>query len=128
MAFRWFTKKKKEEMNLMEMTPVPLYEHEITGDGLINVLVPRFQDRILGKYLQPKLKNKYIKANLDKFGTATWKLMDGEKRVYELSDGLLQKFGKAIEPVDKRLILFLSNLYQNGFIHFKVLKKGNENG
>lgn len=115
-------------MNLMELTPITLYEHELNGDGLINVLVPRFQDRILGKYLQPKMRNKYIKANLDKFGTAAWQMMDGTTKVSELSDGLLEKFGKEIEPVDKRLILFLSNLYHNGFINFKELKKGNNNG
>ncbi len=128
MKIRWFRKKKRNEMNLMELTPITLYEHEFNGDGLINVLVPRFQDRILGKYLQPKMLNKYIKANLDKFGTAAWQMMDGNTRVSELSDGLLEKFGKEIEPVDKRLILFLSNLYQNGFINFKELKKGQDNG
>jgi hypothetical protein len=128
MTFQIFKKKKKNEMNLMELTPITLYEHELNGDGLINVLVPRFQDRILGKYLQPKMRNKYIKANLDKFGTAAWEMMDGTTKVSELSDGLLEKFGKEIEPVDKRLILFLSNLYHNGFINFKELKKGNSNG
>lgn len=115
-------------VNLMELTPITQYEHKTKEDGLIDVLVPRFQDRILGKYLQPKLNNKYIKANLDKFGTATWQMMDGNTKVHELSDGLLEKYGKEIEPVDKRLILFLSNLYQNGFIYFKELKKGTHNG
>jgi hypothetical protein len=128
MTFRLFKRKKKNEVNLMELTPITLYEHEFNGDGLINVLVPRFQDRVLGKYLQPKMRNKYIKANLDKFGTAAWQMMDGTTTVSDLSDGLLEKFGKEIEPVDKRLILFLTNLYHNGFIHFKELKKGNDNG
>ncbi len=121
-------KNNKTTLNLMEMTPCPLYKHEETEEGLINVLVPRFTDKFLGKYLQPRLPNKYIKANLDEFGTAVWRLMDCKKKVREISNLLYEKFGEEIQPVDERLSLFVSNLYSNDFITFYELKKGQNYG
>lgn len=114
---------KKSELNYLETTPKRNYGHELRDDGMINVLVPRFTDRILGKYLQPKLKNPFIKANLDEFGTATWLLMDGSNRVDTIADRLTEQFGEKIQPVHQRLTFFLTHLHKAGFITFKELER-----
>lgn len=123
-----FKKNKFKDVNLMDLVPVKKYEYEKKANDLINVLVPKFTDRILGKYLQPKLKDKYIVAELDKFGSSAWVEIDGEKTIYDISKVLENKFGKEIQPVYDRVGIFFSNLYKNGFIYFNEFIEGKNNG
>ena len=127
---KFFSGKKNNNngLNYLEMTPECNYGHEKRDDGLINVLVPKFTDPVFGKLLQPRIKKPYIRANMDKFGTATWLLMDGKTNVKLIGEKLVEEFGDEIEPVYDRLTTFLTNLYKNGFITFNELKKGNTNG
>lgn len=121
---RLFSRKNKfEGLNYLELTPVRRYEYVEKDTGLIDVLVPRFNDKILGKYLQPRLKNKYIKANLDDIGTLTWQLIDGTSQVYQIADSLSTEFGERVHPSNDRLIAFLNQLYRNDFIYFKEIRK-----
>ena len=115
--------KKEAPLNYLETTPNRKYEHELRDDGIINVMVPRFTDRILGKYLQPKLKNPFIRANLDEFGSATWLLMDGKTKVDIIAEKLTEQFGESIQPVHPRLTFFLTHLYKAGFITFNELER-----
>ncbi|MDT3738089.1 MAG: PqqD family protein [Candidatus Kapabacteria bacterium] len=120
-----FGKKNKDVINYLDLTPVRLHNHNIKDDGLIDVLVPRFSDRILGRYLQPKLKKRpFIKANLDELGTATWLQIDGLNKVGEIINKLDAELGEKISPAQQRITLFLSYLHRNGFINFKEFYKG----
>jgi len=120
-----FGKKNKDVINYLDLTPVRLHNHNIKDDGLIDVLVPRFSDRILGRYLQPKLKKRpFIKANLDELGTATWLQIDGLNKVGEIISKLDAELGEKISPAQQRITLFLSYLHRNGFINFKEFNKG----
>lgn len=116
---QFFSKKKKSEINYLELTPFRKLNHSLKDDGLIDVLVPRFSDKIFGKLLQPRLKNPYIRANLDELGTATWLEIDGNKQVGEIISNLNNKMGDKIQPANQRITLFLSHLHRNGFISFK---------
>jgi hypothetical protein len=118
-----FSKNKKKKLNYLEMTPFAIYSHEINSKGNIDVLVPRFTDKVFGKLLQPRLKNKYIKANLDEFGSATWLFIDGNNSVTRIGELLTEKFGEQIQPVYDRLTLFLTQLYNAGFISFNELER-----
>jgi hypothetical protein len=114
----------KSEINYLELTPSRKYEHEFReDDDFVNILVPKFTDRILGKYLQPKLKYKYLKADLDKFGTVTWLKIDGKTKVKEIAGQLVEEFGEEIQPVNKRLTMFLTQLYKSGFISFNEIER-----
>lgn len=117
-----FKKKLTTDINLLDLTPLPNYECEKHDDGLTEILVPRFTDPFFGKWLQPKLKYKYIHAKLDAFGTSAWELINGKNTVQEISEKLVEEHGEAIQPVYERLTKFLTQLYQNGFISFKELK------
>jgi hypothetical protein len=92
------------------------------------VLVPKFTNKFAVKYFIPRSKSPFIRANLDEFGSTAWLLMDGKNKVSEISDKLIEKFGETIQPVNARLTLFLTNLYNNQFISFNELIKGNNNG
>ena len=116
-------KKLAKELNYLECTPVRNYEHQVKEDGLIDVLVPRFKSDWLSKFLMPKKRSIFIRANLDELGTAVWQLIDGNNKVDFISEKLSEKFGENIQPVNDRLILFLTQLYRNGFIKFKELER-----
>jgi hypothetical protein len=119
-------KKKTKETNYLELTPYVNYEHEQKDDGLINVLVPKFTNKILATILMPRLRSPYIRANLDEFGSAVWILIDSRTKVDKLSDILLEQFGERIQPVEHRLTMFLTQLYNAGFINFLEFKKGKD--
>ncbi|MBX3042552.1 MAG: PqqD family protein [Candidatus Kapabacteria bacterium] len=118
-----FSKSKNTEMNYLDLTPYRKYNHSLKEDGLIDVLVPRFTDKILGKILQPKLKNPYIRANLDELGSAAWLEIDGKRKVGEIINLLDSSLGDKIQPAQQRVTLFLSYLHRNGFINFKEFNK-----
>ena len=129
MAVSFFGKKKKyKDINYLELTPFTMYGHEMKDDGLLDVLVPKFTDKILGKYLQPRLRHKYIRANLDEFGSATWQLINGKNRVFEIAEKLTYEFGEKVQPVNERLTLFLTQLHKYNFISFKEFQKGTKYG
>jgi hypothetical protein len=110
-------KKIKEQINMLELTPVQLLTSEYREDGQIDVLVPRFKNSFLQKML-PKNRSPYIKANLDEIGTAVWELIDGKRTVNEIAAILEEKFQEAISPVHQRLAAFMRNLNANKFITF----------
>jgi len=118
-----FSKSQKDDINYLELTPYRKYDHNLKEDGLIDILVPRFSDRILGKLLQPRLKNPFIRANLDELGTATWLEINGKSKVGEIISTLEKNLGDKVHPSQPRITLFLSYLHRNGFINFKEFNK-----
>lgn len=115
---------KKQDRNLLEMTPFTKHKHEVDDEGFVRVLIPRFKSKFANKYLLPKKKSTFIKANLDEFGSSTWLLMDGTKTVKDIGESLEEEYGEEIQPVNDRLTEFVNQLYANGFISFNELIKG----
>ena len=115
---------KKQDRNLLEMTPFTKHQHEVDEEGLVHVLIPRFKSKFANQFLLPKKKSSHIKANLDEFGSSAWLLMDGSKNVKRIGEDLVEQFGEEIQPVNDRLTQFLNQLYANGFISFNELIKG----
>jgi hypothetical protein len=119
-----FRNKTNKGMNFLEMTPRRVHQHELTAnDGLVNVLVPKFSGKVLGRFIQPRLRDKYIKANLDRFGTSVWLKLEDDKNVRQIADALTAEFGDSIQPVNQRLTKFLQQLYNAGFITFKEIER-----
>lgn len=119
-----FKKNKRfSEVNYLELTPVRNYNHLVEDENKVSVLVPRFTNKFLVKYLVPKLKSPDIKVKLDKFGSAAWLKVDGNKNVQTICNELLSEFGEEINPVVDRVTKFYSQLYQYQFISFKELNE-----
>ena len=116
-----FRKKSTLDTNYLEMVPVHHYTHEVEENGNVSVLVPRFTNNLLAKYLSPRLKSPYVKARLDEFGSQVWLEINGERNVQVISENLFKKFGEKIQPVTERLTKFLTQLYTYNFIKFKEI-------
>lgn len=115
--------KNLSEVNYLEITPIRSYNHIEEEKNKVSVLVPRFTNKFLVKYLVPRLKSPDIKVKLDKFGSAAWIKADGNKNVQQICDELLSEFGEEINPVVERVTKFYTQLYQYQFISFKELKE-----
>jgi hypothetical protein len=123
-----FSRRKiKDDVNLLDLTPFRTYSHEINGNGLVSVLIPRFHNKILAKYLSPRLKDPYVRVKFDEFGSSTWLEIDGEKNILSISDNLIKKHGDNIQPAHERVSKFLNQLYIYKFINFNEMK-GEDNG
>lgn len=112
-------KKKDPELNLLELVPEPLIDHETGEDGMVTLLDPRFKNRLMKKIFEPRLKSPWMKVRLDEVGTAVWKRIDGSATVGEIGSELREEFGEDIEPCFERLSMFFSQLELSGFIRYR---------
>jgi hypothetical protein len=114
--------KKKSNINLLELTPVINKNFEVTEEGLVVVVFPKFKNRFLKKLI-PKNKPQDFKVSLDKLGSAVWFEIDGEKKVSDIIEKLEKQIGEEISPAEERISKFLTQLYSHKFISFVELKK-----
>jgi hypothetical protein len=120
-----YYKKKKilKNSNYLDLTPLRKFKHELDKDGNVVILIPRFTGFFLGKLLQPRLKNPFIKIHLDEAGTTTWLLTDGKKNVREICQIAEEKLGSRIHQAYDRITTFFSGLYMQKFITFNEILK-----
>ena len=102
----FFRKKVDSSINFLELTPVRNYDHVIEDNGLVSVLVPKFDIRWLDNIMSKIIKSRFFKAKLDEFGSETWLEIDGIRTVQFISEHLQKKFGDRISPVNERLTKF----------------------
>ena len=58
--------------------------------------------------------------HLDENGSFIWKLIDGEKNVYEIGEKVLEHFGEKAQPLYERLIKYFEILLSYGFISWEA--------
>jgi hypothetical protein len=114
-------KKHKSGLNYLEMHPFRNYDFEFREEGLVDVLVPRFTSKFAKKFVLPRMKNPYIRANLDEMGSFLWLNIDGKTNVAALVKKMEERFGDLVQPATERVLLFLTQLYKAGFINFYEL-------
>lgn len=119
-------KKKKEiepEVNMLELIPERLIDHEKGEGDVITLLSPRFKSRMMKKLLEGRLKNRFLKVNLDEIGSSVWLLCDGSRNIREIGERMKERFGEKIEPCYDRLSLFFSQLEISRFIRYSNLEE-----
>lgn len=104
--------------NLWDLRPKRAAEWERTGEGKTVILVPKFRHPLLARWVMPYLRRPYFRINLDDVGTAIWERCDGATTVSSIADGLQQRFGAAVEPVEGRITHFLRHLERGDLVTF----------
>ncbi len=107
--------------NLLDLIPEQKIQFEESSDGLVTLLKPKFKNKLLVKYLLPRIKKPNFKIKLDQFGSFVWKQCDGKNTVEQISNLLKQKFQDEIDPVYDRLAMFIQSLARYRFIEYKNL-------
>ncbi|UCG51019.1 MAG: PqqD family protein [Candidatus Latescibacterota bacterium] len=108
-----------KEENLLDMIPWQRRDHRDCADGTVDVMIPRFGDSRIGRFLGKSLKNTPIHVHLDEIGTAVWRLCDGRRSVQDIGRSLQEQFGDRIEPVYERLGIFLHQMKKAGIIDWR---------
>ncbi len=103
-------KKETEEVNLLEQLPERIANWETTEEGKVVVLVPKFRNPLLVKFILPFLAKPNFRIKLDDVGSHIWKMCDGKTSVAVISESLKEKFGDSIEPIDARINKFFNHL------------------
>jgi len=121
-----FFKRRKilKHFNALDLHPVRLMGSEKRDEECVNVLLPRFRNKLAIKLFQPRWKEEFIKIKLDAFGSAVWGLIDGNLSTGDICSKLEEKFPEKLKPPEEtgeRVSKFLSLLYQQRFITFREL-------
>lgn len=98
----------------------------VPGDepGRVVVLQARYRSGLLGRFLQPRLKEhkKHIRIPLEDRGSCLWGLMDGKLTVAEITTAFRRDFPEDTEQVPERVATYLYQMVENKLIQFKNLK------
>jgi len=111
-------KKKKPQINLLDLIPFKKVNSEKDEKGLEIILRPKFVKGPFKKWLQPRLKRPYFKIHLDELGTSVWELIDGKRTVEQISALLRENLGEKIEPCEQRVCMFIQQLKSGDMIDY----------
>lgn len=107
------------DTNLLDLIPEQKLNFEQSSNGLITLLKPKFKNKFLVKYVQPRIKKPNYKIKLDRFGSFVWKRCDGKNTVAQIGTMLQEHFQDEIDPVFDRLAAFIQSLVKHNFIAYK---------
>ncbi len=119
------SKKKKidKNSNYLELIPDKLCGCEKNQEGIIQLVVPRFKNRVMSKIAVNLGRSENIKISLDNLGSKVWELIDGNRTVAQIGK-ILEKesetnTGQPMPQVFERLSQFLSGLFNHRLIDLK---------
>jgi len=113
-----------KNINYLDLTPVRLMKDQLTEDGRIDILLPRFGSSFLNRVSKNSKKGEYIYIHLDKIGSLIWNSIDGNRNVHAICGEMNEKYPDILSPVaetEKRVTEFLSRLYQERYITFREI-------
>jgi len=109
-------KNKERVLNLWDTMPQRLAEWESTAEGAVTVLVPKFRNPFLVKWVLPHLARPFFRVKLDAVGSEIWSRCDGSTTVTKIAEELQAKFGPSVEPVGDRIGSFLRQLERGDLV------------
>ena len=116
-------KKVLRNANFLDLTPVRQHHHELDDNGMVTIMVPKFNGWLSSRILQPLVRHPYISISLDELGSSAWLLCDGNTSVREICRQLVQQFDHQIHPAEERVTTFLSGLYRDSLVIFKEVMR-----
>jgi hypothetical protein len=85
---------------------------------LITIAVPRFRGRLGRGFMKAFGIKPNINVNLDPYGSAVFRKIDGKRSVREIGTEIGAEFGSRIDPLYGRLAHFLTTLEKNELLSF----------
>jgi hypothetical protein len=105
-----------EKINLLDLKPSRNLKWETGEKNEVILFVPKFQNRLLVKYVMPNIKRPYFRIKLDDHGSLIWNLCDGNTTVGNMADKLKEKFGENFDPTYERIGKFVNQLLRDKFL------------
>ncbi len=99
-----------QDLNLLELKPIRNSRSETNEEGLVTLLVPKFQNQWIIRWLIPLLAKPYIRLKLDKYGSYVWNACDGDTTVRDIGQKMAEYFGEEIDSLYERIGSFIRRL------------------
>jgi hypothetical protein len=118
--------KKKQPLNLLELTPVRVIKDFSEDQGIVTLLIPKFKNEAFANWFIPRWKSKYLKIKLDEIGSFVWKETSGHQKVQEICEKLkpfLEVKGETVEFIEEKVCSYMASLYHYHYIDFVETKK-----
>ena len=110
-------KKDRQSINLLELTPAQRVPWETDEHGTVVVLVPKFENELLKRWIMPHLRHPNVRVKLDTLGSFVWKQCDGNTTVATIADRMEAEFGGSMQGVHDRIRTFLLMLEKSELVH-----------
>ena len=109
--------RKRGKVNLLELMPAQRTPWETAENGNVVVLVPRFRNEFLVRWLMPRLRSPHMRVKLDALGSFVWKQCDGKTTVAAIAERMEAAFGGSTESVLDRIRTFLLTLEKSDLVN-----------
>lgn len=113
--------RKKKTVNYLELKPIRVIQTTTETNGKVTLLVPKFKNESLRKFMVPARKSPFIRVHLDEMGSEVWRLIDDTSTVESICFILRSKMNEKALPtiqIEERVTTYLSELYKSRFIKF----------
>lgn len=107
---------QKRDKNYLDLVPTRTIDCEQQEDGKLVLLRPKWTRGLLARLLQPHIRYKHFRVQLDEIGSVTWEAIDGRRTVGQISDLLHDRFGDRVEPRYERCSRFIEQLHRGDML------------
>ena len=111
---------RRAPQNLYDFRPVRAARFEVGADGLVAIVVPRFTNRLLVKFLVPRLRAPDYRVRLDAIGSFVWQQCDGSVTVAEIGARASVRFGGDAAAMAQRVGDFLAKMDRERFVALRA--------
>jgi len=119
-------RKVARTLNLLEIKPLRNVAWETGEEGRAVLIVPKFRNRLLRRWLLPLMAKPDFRVRLDPYGSLIWQHCDGKTAVSEIGEKLRATFGSSIEPLYERLGQFIARLEREDLVVVSAISSPQE--
>jgi hypothetical protein len=95
---------------LDDLRPVRARRWTSGEEDRVTVLIPKFTNRWLVRWLVPLLAKPEVRLRLDDTGSFVWRQCNGSMTVRQIADTVREHFGGEPEPTLERVVQFMRRL------------------
>jgi hypothetical protein len=106
----------RDERNLLELRPLRNLEWEEGENGTVVLLIPKFRNSWMKRWVVPRLRKPDFRVKTDRVGSFVWKRCDGTSTVLEIAGAMEREFGPGFDPAHDRICGFIRQLTKNDCI------------
>ncbi|MEK9138860.1 MAG: PqqD family protein [Bacteroidota bacterium] len=114
--------KEQRPLNLLALKPKRNLEWETGQANTVVLVIPKFKNRLLIKWLVPMLAKPNIKVNLDERGSHIWRQCDGNTTVARMGEEMSTKFGEPLDSTYERIGKFVQQLARDKFVVLNIVE------
>ncbi len=109
-------RREKDTRNILELKPVQAVQWEMKENDSVVLLVPKFHNPVLVRFLLPRLRRPYFNVRLDEHGSFIWLRCNGSKTILEIAGEMREKYGESFDPDYSRITKFIRQMIKHEFV------------